>query len=301
MPGRPLHSTVVSDNPALAPVSRLDARSFVDSVNEYGGVRLDLLGRAPGGQVGAAFVRWPDGRDGVLTRGHGSIEEIERTADILSIARGRGLPVPRYDLITEVPGAVAVVQERLPGHKPDRAGPGVVAAMVEMIERCRGVLADRPDIPPPDLHLRESGPGFSVHESLATYSARTRRLLDWVHEVGAAAEPEPAGDDLVHLDLHPENVLVDDAGAITGIVDWDGIARGDRRFMLVTMRFAVLPLGGDAATAVWLDDLLYEIDTALLRTFWAAMSLRQVDWMIRHFGPAEVERELSLAETRMPL
>ncbi len=36
-------------------------------------------------------------------------------------------------------------------------------------------------------------------------------------------------------------------------------------------------------------------------TFWAAMSLRQVDWVIRHFGPAEVERELSLAETRMPL
>ncbi len=290
----------MSDDPALAPVRRLDARSFVDSVNEYAGVGLDLLGPAPGGQVGAAFVRWPDGRDGVLTRWGGTAAQVESTADVLRVARGRGLPVPRYDLIAEVPGAVAIVQERLPGRKPDRASPGVVAAMVELIERCRGLLADRPDIPPPNLYLRESGPGFSVHETLAAYSARTRRLLDWVHEVGAA-ELGTAGDDLVHLDFHPENVLVDDAGTITGIVDWDGIARGDRRFMLVTMRFAVLPLGGDDATATGLDNLLDDVDDATLRTFWAAMSLRQVDWMIRHFGPAEVERELSLAETRMAL
>jgi hypothetical protein len=30
------------------------------------------------------------------------------------------------------------------------------------------------------------------------------------------------------------------------------------------------------------------------------MSLREVDWAIRHHGPADVERVLALAESRMP-
>jgi hypothetical protein len=290
----------VSDDPALAPVPRLDAQSLVDAVNEHTGAELELLGPAPGGQVGAAFVRWPDGRSGVLTRAPGSLDETETTADLLRRARERGLPVPDYDLIVEMRGAVAVVQERLPGRTPDRAGPTVVAAMVELIGRCRGLLADRTDVAPPDLHLLRSGPGYCVHESLAAYSARTRRLLAWVREVGTTEQATMRGGDLVHLDFHPGNVLVDDAGAITGVIDWDGVARGDRRFMVVTLRFSVLSLGGDVATAGWLDELLdTELDPLTLRAYWASMSLRQVDWAIRHFGPAEVERELSLAETRM--
>lgn len=288
------------DDPALAPVARLDARTFVQLVSEYAGADLELLGPAPRGQVGAAFVRWPDGREGVLTRGHGTLDELRRTADILQIARSRGLPVPHYDLIAEVPGAVAIVQERLAGHAPEHATRPLVEAMVELIDRVRGLLADRVDVPAPDLHLRQSGPGFSVHESLAAYSPRTVRLLAWVHEVGESGEATMRGDDLVHLDFHPENVLVDEDGTITGIVDWDGIARGDRRFMLVTLRFAVAPLGADPDTVAWLDRLIDDrFDRPTLRAYWAAMSLRQVDWAIRHFGPTEVERELTLAESRM--
>lgn len=48
---------------------------------------------------------------------------------------------------------------------------------------------------------------------------------------------------------------------ITGFVNWDGAARGDRRLDLVTLRMA--------------------------------------DWAIRHFTPAGVEHWLDLAEQRM--
>jgi aminoglycoside phosphotransferase (APT) family kinase protein len=292
----------VPDDPALAPVARLDARTFVQLVNDYAGADLELLGPAPRGQVGAAFVRWPDGREGVLTRGHGTAGEVRQTADILRLARSRGLPVPLYELVTEVPGAVAIVQERLPGQPPERAARHVVEAMVALIDRCRGLLVDRVDVPPPDLHLRRSGPGFSVHESLAAYSPRTVRLLAWVREVGKSSQAAMDGDDLVHLDFHPENVLVDEDGTITGIVDWDGVARGDRRFMLVTLRFSAAPLGADPDTVAWLDRLIDAwLDRPTLRAYWAAMSLRQVDWAIRHFGPAEVERDLTLAESRIPV
>jgi aminoglycoside phosphotransferase (APT) family kinase protein len=123
-----------------------------------------------------------------------------------------------------------------------------------------------------------------------------------VRKVGETGQATMQGDDLVHLDFHPENVLVDEDGSITGIVDWDGIARGDRRFMLVTLRFSAAPLGADPDTVAWLDRLIDDwLDRPTLRAYWAAMSLRQVDWAIRHFGPSEVERELTLAESRIPV
>jgi aminoglycoside phosphotransferase (APT) family kinase protein len=106
------------------------------------------------------------------------------------------------------------------------------------------------------------------------------------------------GDDLVHLDFHTGNVLTD-AGRITGIVDWDGIGRGDRRFALVTLRFdAHVRLPG--ADLAWFDELLEStLDPAVLRLYWAHMALRQVDWSIRHHTPADTEHWLDFAETRM--
>jgi aminoglycoside phosphotransferase (APT) family kinase protein len=42
----------------------------------------------------------------------------------------------------------------------------------------------------------------------------------------AVARPDPS---LLHLDFHPDNVLVDGAGAITGVVDWTNACAGDPR------------------------------------------------------------------------
>jgi hypothetical protein len=300
----------VPDDPALAPVRRLEPERLVTLVNTHTDARLTLVGPAPGGQVGAAYVRWPDGREGVLTWWpDGPADQVLRTADILALARERGLPVPAYDMIAEVPGALAIVQERLPGRPPAQPGRSLVEQMVELVEGFAGLLAHRRDMEVPDLWLRESGPGFCLHRPLQLHNARTRRLLDWVRTVGASEPSTMVGDDLVHLDYHPGNVLVaepqpagagrQDAGTsvITGIVDWDGIGRGDRRLCLVTLRFAML---SDPDLGRWLDGMLDDVlDLATLRLYWAHMSLRQVDWAIRHFTPGDVEDWLDLAETRM--
>jgi len=268
-------------------------------VNEETRAELRFLGRAADGEVGAAFVRWPDGRKGVLTRGFGSLRDLRRTADILGTARDSGLPVPRYELLAELRDGVGVVQERLPGRPPPRVDRRLLDAMIALIERFTGVLADRTDLESPSMYLLESGPGFCLHESLRRYDGRTRRLLDWVQEVGGAEPSAMVGDDLVHLDYHTGNVLTDESGTITGVVDWDGIGRGDRRFGLVTLRFdAYWQLPGSSLE--WFDELLASaLPPAALRLYWAHMSLRQVDWAIRHHGPAETERWLALAETRM--
>lgn len=161
--------------------------------------------------------------------------------------------------------------------------------MVRLSELSSGLLADV-DAPERELYLRYSGPGFCIHETLETYSAGTRRLLARIRKIGADSPLTMSGTDLVHCDFHPGNVLVDADGQITGVIDWDGAGRGDRRFDLVTLRFGLesypstpeaLRLAGDAMPT----------DPA----YWAHMSLRMVDWAIRHFNESEVDRWLAFA------
>ncbi len=284
---------------------RLDAPALLARITAATGVEFTYLGPCPGGEVGAAYVRWPDGRPAVLTWCPGTrhAEAVQRSAEILAVARAHGLPVPEYQLVVPLPDAVALVQERLPGSVPAELDATLLTAMLACHDRFAGLLAERRDVPPVELYLRRSGPGFCLHEPLAGHSPRTVRLLDWVREVGRATAPTMSGDDLVHCDFHRQNVLVgpDTTGlgrVITGIIDWDGVGRGDRRFDLVTLRFDIPPDRPDLA-----ERLDAELDARLtaeeLRPYWASMALRMVDWTIRHYPPEVVDRYLTLAESRM--
>ncbi|HWD82596.1 MAG TPA: aminoglycoside phosphotransferase family protein [Kribbella sp.] len=278
------------------PVPKLNARQLLDDVNRSTGAALRFVEQAAGGEVGAAYVRWPDGRDAVLTRGAGGLSELRRTAEALGAARGHGLPVPEYQLLAELADGVGVVQERLPGRAPAQVDQKLLEAMIALAERFAGIA---PDLPVPSMYLLESGPGFCLHESLERYDARTRRVLGWVHEVGRSEPGAMTGDDLVHLDFHTGNILVDGTGTVTGIVDWDGIGRGDRYFGLVTLRFDAHVRLPDA-DLTWFDELLDNLlEPAVLRLYWAHMALRMVDWSIRHHTPADTTLWLDFVAHRM--
>jgi Ser/Thr protein kinase RdoA (MazF antagonist) len=296
---------------SLAPVSRLDPVQVLAELREHSGVELELVGALPGGQVGAALVAWPDGRHGVLTQvgdpSDGALARIERTAELLAMARAHGIPAPQYTLVTRLPDRIAVVQERLRGSPPERVDVPLVEQMIKLAGRGAGLLAARPDVPSVQLYLLRSGPGFCLHETLAQYDRRTRMLLEVVRRAGTEHPATIPGDDLVHSDLHPGNVLVDRTAAITGVVDWDGVGRGDHRFDLVTLRFDMALPGADQrerserqAAARWLDARFDDdVEPAALRAYWAHMSLRLVDWAIRHHGPDDVDRWLAIAATRL--
>jgi hypothetical protein len=270
--------------------ARLDAPHVLDRIAEITGVRLVLEGPAPGGEVGAAYVRWPDGRRSVLTEGR------SRSGPLVDRARAAGVPTARHELAAHVDGVRVIVQQRLPGAPPAAVDATLVRQMITVTDRLAGLLAAEPAPKPTDLYLTADGPGFCLHEPLAGYNARTARLLDWIHEVGADGSAM-IGDDLVHLDFHPGNVLVEQ-GRLTGVIDWDGATRGDRHFDLVTLRFV---LAGQAPHLVPLvDDRLAAISTRRRRAYWAHMSLRQVDWSIRHHDAATVDRWLTVAESAIP-
>jgi hypothetical protein len=266
--------------------ARLDAPKVLERIASITGVRLILEGPAPGGEVGAAYVRWPDGRRSVLTAAR------TRSAVLADRARDAGVPTARHELTARVDGVRVVVQERLPGAPPSTLDTGLIRQMLRVNDQLAGVLAGEPDPRPAELYLTCDGPGFCLHEPLSAYGPRTRRLLSWVHEVGADGT-HMVGDDLTHMDFHPGNVLVD-RGRLSGVVDWDGAQRGDRHFDLVTLLFSLR--AHTPALAVLVEERLRLLPARRMRAYWAHMSLRQVDWSIRHHDAPTVERWLTVAE-----
>lgn len=271
--------------------ARLDAPRVIDRIAEITGVRLILEGPCPGGEVGAAYVRWPDGRRSVLTEGRSG------TGPLLDVARAAGVPTARYELSARIHGTRVIVQQRLPGSPPATVDAALVHAMTALNLRLTGLLTSHRSVPAVELFLTADGPGFCRHDPLREYSRRSARLLDWIHDVGASAAPTD-GDDLVHLDYHPGNILVS-GGRISGVVDWDGAHRGDRRLDLVTLRFD-LAWRAPHLTGP-LDERLAAVDADRLRAYWAHMSLRQVDWSIRHHDEQTVDRWLTVAEQGMDI
>jgi len=269
--------------------ARLDAPKVLERIASITGVRLVLEGPAPGGEVGAAFVRWPDGRRSVLTAAP------TRSAVLVDRARDAGVPTPRHELTARVDGVRVVVQQRLPGAPPATLDAGLVRQMLRVNDQLAGVLAGEPDPRPAELYLTSAGPGFCLHEPLTAYGPRAQRLLSWVHEVGADGT-HMVGDDLTHMDFHPGNVLVD-RGRLSGVVDWDGAQRGDRHFDLVTLLFYLRAQAPALAGPV--EERLGLISPRRRRAYWAHMSLRQVDWSIRHHDAATVDRWLQVAEGGM--
>ncbi|GAA3243631.1 aminoglycoside phosphotransferase family protein [Dactylosporangium siamense] len=246
---------------------------------------LTYAGPISGGEVGAGHVLLPDGRRAVLTGGH------RDSVPLIDVARAAGVPAPRYELVAEFAGATVVVQELLPGRPPGPLDQAVLDSMLAVSARCNGLLCDS-GLPQRQLYLHRDGPGFCQHGSLAGHSARTAALLARVRAVPLRTLP---GDDLVHFDYHPGNVLVSDTGTVTGVVDWDGAGRGNRAFDLVTLLFVLTrhaPHLTDQVRAAAAELAPPEV----LAACWAHMALRQVDWSIRHHTPDEVDAWLTVAE-----
>ncbi|WP_203964438.1 phosphotransferase [Actinocatenispora thailandica] len=293
-------------------VPRLNAERLVGQLNAEKSIGLTLLGLAEQGESGGAgYVRWPDGRPGVLTVASGTPDRLLQTGRILDLMRSVDIPVPRYQLVTAVDGHTVVVQERLPGQPARRITGGTIEAVEDLTRRFTGLLAEHPETANPDLHLRIGGRILCRHDSLAGYDDRSRRLLAQIRALGEMHGDRMTGDDVVHLDLTPGNILVDASGEITGVVDWhgyNGLARGDRRFGLVTLRFdlawgiALDPQYPrvDPAAIRRLDRALDAIPPSALHRYWAHMGLRMVDWTIRHHGPADIDHQLAFAAARLP-
>lgn len=127
-------------------------------------------------------------------------------------------------------------------------------------------------------------------------------------ETGAYAAVDGSGrecvikwsTDLVHFDLHAENILVVE-GKLSGIVDAEFAATGDGGFDLVVLAICAreMPIGDAVRDRLW--QLVEErVDSALVPASVAHVLLRCADWDLRSRGGASSELWLTEADLRLP-
>src|SRR4051794_14552247 len=213
--------------------------------------------RALGGRSGSA---WSDGHV-VLRVGPRAAREA------LAVAAAAGhVPVPRVLDRLDTNATSAVLLERMPG-------------------RPAGELAV-------DSPIRAAAAGRAcgaLHDAMAEITAPAG-----LRDARAADGGERR---LLHLDLHPFNVLVDDDGRPTGVIDWANAAAGDpeldraRTWSVLTLDPAARELEADpgwrALTAHWLQAGRMHLLSASART-WACrfmladLANRQTEAQLAH-------------------
>jgi Ser/Thr protein kinase RdoA (MazF antagonist) len=271
---------------------------------------LDLMTVTPaGGESRNAF--WVTDRAGAVSvlkimpdappEAAGQVRALDA---VLARLRDRGYPAPRLHTVGHVPGLVYWVQQRLPGSPLERGpeGPDRVALarlLPELLalndvqaglgtgpRRWRSLLTQT---------LTSGGEGYCLHSTLQA-SPAVRDLLPVLRRVGDRCGPAiPDGQDFVHYDFTPANLLTDGA-AITGVIDINPpVLAGDRAFDLATLLFYHYDR----------DDIRDRLRARLLNlaapraacAYLAHMVLRQVDWSLRHHPAADAtRRHLRLAK-----
>lgn len=276
--------------------------AVIDEVNARVGSGLVLTGLADqvGGSSSAAFVAWPDGRESAITRTPTPLAVMRQTARVLNAVRKLGLPVPAHLLVLELAdGYVAVVQERLPGRHVDALDVTTVAAFVAMNNRFAGILSNHPRVPRPRA-FPDTSLGYGAFEhTIGHLGERGRRLLARLLEVDGGRPHRMRGDDLVHVDYTPGNVLFDDAGRVSGVVDWNsGVVRGDRRYALLGVRRG--SVGQKTVGPRELDQIeaeLADLDPATRRSYEAHWVVDQVhESIVKGFSPERIEADVARAE-----
>jgi phosphotransferase family enzyme len=285
----------VSENP-WAPTA------VIEEVNARTGSGLVLTGLADqvGGSSSAAFVAWADGRESAITRTPTSLAVMRQTASVLNEVRRQGLPVPAHQLVLELSdGYVAVVQEKMPGHHVDSLDSTTAAAFVAMNDRFAGVLRNHPRVPRPRA-FPDVTPGYGAFEhTVGHLGQRGRRLLERLLEIDGGRPIRMQGDDLVHTDYTPGNVLFDAAGNVSGVVDWNsGAVRGDRRYALLGLHWG--SLGRKTVGAEELNHIeaaLADLTPATRRSYEAHWMVDQVhESILKGFSPERIETDVARAE-----
>ncbi|WP_171074462.1 phosphotransferase enzyme family protein [Nonomuraea basaltis] len=107
-----------------------------------------------------------------------------------------------------------------------RATPAELGALLARLHRCAPASAVEPGGGPPDPwydRVPAADAWAEVSASGAVWAGRLVDRLATLPELCAAVGPaDPGGLIVCHRDLHPENVLLDPAGAMV-VVDWDNL------------------------------------------------------------------------------
>ncbi|KAI6115965.1 kinase-like domain-containing protein [Pisolithus sp. B1] len=144
------------------------------------------------------------------------------------------LPIPKLIGSFEVDGKVYTIMTKLRGHRLLDKWPQISA------KQCTDVIVKEPVGIKGKVMMSASGDGLphprTLRESLGGPYSSTLECYDSIvsPRISAALTQDPIV--WVHTDLRMQNILVDDEGHVTGIVDWEDSGWLPRHWQLHILR-----------------------------------------------------------------
>ena len=135
--------------------------------------------------------------------------------------------------------------------------------------------------------------GVSAAQASRDLGVHENVLRKWVRDIEADPKQAFPGTDptwfperdLVHLDMYTDNLLAAEDGALSGIIDWEGVCAGDCRFDLDGHDQPIWEVVEDSG-----------IELRVLRASVALQALTCTSWQILHNTPDE-PRQLARGRT----
>jgi hypothetical protein len=217
-----------------------------------------LVGRLDGGRrTGAWEVRDRDDNRAALKwyPYPCSPSRLEESAALVRRARAAGWPTPAWHCWGVVgEGRPYVLTEYVEGNAPDRLDDRLLDALLDTIERQRGLAGRCGQDWAADAWRSVFGDGSRWRAALARHSPEALAAGETIARVVAPFVGVRLPDaDLVHTDFGLQNLLVRN-GALVAVIDVEGIGRGSAATDLATLVFSVH--GNNAATERILDRLV---------------------------------------------
>lgn len=213
--------------------------------------------------------------------------------------RGEGYPAPEYLSLSPTSQGCYALRRALPGEALQRIPLELLPRLLELNALQKAKASGRQDWPRPIIQMVvQERDAYGPLDSLRRYSSRSAQVFVElqecvVKEYGANSAPLVCPtNDIVHFDLHPGNILVEN-GHISGIIDWEQTRVGDCAFDLVTLWFYAYNSSA-VRSSLW-DILLERSSLKAIKLYLAYIMIRQIDWAIRRY-PSTVERWLAVAD-----
>jgi hypothetical protein len=266
------------------------------------GAEWHLCGPCSGGEVGAWRACRPDGSQVVFKWVEGRDNgDLGRSVELIGRLRAAGYPIAQYDDVAQLPGVAVVIQAFVEG---GRVLDKVTHRLLDRLLELNATQSGRGGGPSRwrelmTHSLAEGEDGYCVHETLRQHGSGTSVLLQEIEAIGAILAPRLAqAEDVVHYDFHHRNIL-QDGDDVVAVIDWEGCRPGDRIFDLVTLETCLIAAETDPGVAARLRrQIATEGDADAVAVYVAHMSLRMVDWSLRHH-PDEIEMWLGSARARL--
>ncbi len=269
-------------------------RELADEFSEASGRTFSHVRELVGGETGANEFIESDGTSWVIktvTNPDSMVRRREAVAVSERLRLEAAWPAPFREVV-QGNGRLFVLQAFVVGEAVTVLNDSHVTDVLAAHDRRRGLAGSDTSTAFADhiIHtLTQGGDNYCCHGPLYAHSDRGRRFVERARAIGGALTPaDLPGDDLIHWDLHPGN-MIERSGRLVGIIDLDNAKVGDGVVDLAMLALSARMPGNPVSARLALFDAgIRSLSEAQHDAYLAHYILRFADWAVRKNRPADL-------------